>query len=425
MNAFVRRSWVAGMLMASLMLTAFAQASVPADGDAVARPKVAIKAAKIITMDVDDTVINNGVMLIADGKIVAVGKQSKVDIPEGFDVIDHGDGWILPGLVDCHNHIAGSLFDLNDGVYLTNPGLRTVDVVTPRNENLENCLSGGVTSVLLIPGSGNNMSGFGTTTKTFGNSTEEMVIKAPGSLKIAQAGNPERYWYRVGRRFMNWNLRQTLEKAKLYHDGWTAYQKGEIPEPPTFDIVWSDFRDLFDGQFPVSVHTQIYQVYMTTITMLRDHFGLDVVTDHSTFDSYKLASLIKERDMYAIVGPRVFHFDRRDRTINGCAARFAEQGIKRLGINTDAPVIPQEDLPYQATMACWYGWNDHYAAIKGITRIPAESLGIIDRVGSLEAGKDADFGLWTGSPIDPRSVCKKTFVDGRIAYDVEVKRRTR
>lgn len=414
------------MLITIIMLTVAVpmHASVPADGAAPPRPMLAIEAAKIITMNDDDTVINHGVMLIADGKIVAIGKQGDVEIPEGFERVEH-NGWIVPGLVDCHDHIAGSLFDLNDGVYLTNPGLRTLDVVEPRNENLENSLAGGVTSVLLIPGSGNNMSGFGTTTKTFGNSVDEMVIKAPGSLKIAQAGNPERYWYRVGRRFMNWNLRQTLVKAQEYHNGWTAYQKGEIAEPPTFDIVWSDFRDLFDGQFPVSVHTQIYQVYMTTITMLHDHFGLDVVTDHSTFDSYKLAPLIKEREMYAIVGPRVFHFDRRDRTINGCAARFAEQGIERLGINTDAPVIPQEDLAYQATMACWYGWNDHYAALKGVTRIPAESIGIFDRVGSLEAGKDADFGLWTGSPIDPRSVCKKTFVDGRIAYDVEVKRRTR
>lgn len=407
------------------ILVLFASASVAFANEESAKPKLAIEAGKILTMNSDDAVINNGVVLIDNGKIVAIGKKSEIEIPDDYKRIDHKDGWVLPGLVDCHNHIAGSLFDLNDGVYLTNPGLRTVDVVEPRNENLENCLSGGVTSVLLIPGSGNNMSGFGTTTKTFGNSTDEMVIKAPGSLKIAQAGNPERYWYRVGRRFMNWNLRQTLEKAKRYHEGWTAYQKGEQSEPPDYDIVWSDFRDLFDGQFPVSVHTQIYQVYMTTITMLRDHFGLDVMTDHSTFDSYKLASLIKERDMYAIVGPREFHFDGRDRTINGCAARFAEQGIKRLGINTDAPVIPQEDLPYQATMACWYGWNDHYAAIKGVTRVPAEALGIFDRVGSLETGKDADISLWTGSPIDPRSTCEMTIVDGTVAYDVEVKRRTR
>lgn len=129
--------------------------------------------------------------------------------------------------------------------------------------------------------------------------------------------------------------------------------------------------------------------------------------------------------MYSIVGPRQFYLDRRDRTINGCAARFAEQDVKRLGINTDAPVVPQEDLTYQATMACWYGWNDHYAAIKGITRVPAESLGVFDRVGSVEKDKDADLGLWTGSPIDPRNKCELTIVSGKIAYDANERRRTR
>lgn len=397
----------------------------PAFATETERPELAIRAAKIVTMDDSDTVINNGVLLISDGKIKAVGRATEVDIPDGYEVIDHGEGWIVPGLVDCHDHIAGSLSDLNDGVYLTNPGLRTLDTVEPRNENLENALSGGVTTVLLIPGSGNNMSGFGTIAKTFGNTVEEMVVRAPGSLKIAQAGNPERYWYRVGRSFMNWNLGQTLEKARAYHASWTDYEKGRSPDAPSYDIVWSDFRGLFEGRFPVSVHTQFYQVYMTTITMLRDRFGLDVVTDHSTFDSYKLAPLIKERNMYCIVGPRVFHLDRRDRTINGCAARFAEQGVRRLGINTDAPVVPQEDLSFQATMACWYGWNDHYAALKAVTRVPAEALGLFDRLGSLETGKDADVGLWTGSPIDPRQWCKKTIVDGRVAYDAGVRRRTR
>lgn len=391
---------------------------------AASEARLAIKAAKILTMDDADSIINNGVVLIDGGKIKALGKASEVEIPEGFCVIEH-DGWVMPGLVDAHNHIAGSLSDLNDGVYLTNPGLRTVDVVDPRNENLENALSGGVTSVLLIPGSGNNMSGFGTITKTFGNSVEEMVIRSPGSLKVAQAGNPESYWYGVGRTFMNWNTRYTLEKALAYHEERGAYEKGRTKEARAYDITWEDFRGMFERKFPVSVHTQIYQVYMTTITMLHDHFGLDVATDHSTFDSFKLASFVKERGMIPVVGPRQFHFDGRDRVIHGCVARFWEQGIPKIGINTDAPVIPQEDQCYQATMACWYGMNDHYAAIKGLTRYSAEALNIFNDVGSLEPGKDADISLWTGSPIDPREYCKMTIVNGKIAYDVKARRRTR
>ncbi len=407
------------MILACLL---FAAATVAGAAD---RPNLAIKAAKIITMNDDDAVINNGVILVSNGKIEAVGKAADVTIPDGYQIVDASEHWIVPGLVDCHDHIAGSLSDLNDGVYLTNPGLRTLDTVEPRNRNVNNALAGGITTVLLIPGSGNNMSGFGTICKTFGDTVDEVVVRAPGSLKIAQAGNPERYWYRVGRTMMNFNLSQTLDKALEYHQKWKEYENDQSDEPPPFDPTWHDFRGLFERTFPVSVHTQIYQVYMTTITMLHDKYKLDVVTDHSTFDSYKLASLIKDRGIYCIVGPRTFYLDRRDRTINGCAARFAEQGVERLGINTDAPVIAQEDLSYQAAMACWHGWNDHYAALKGITRIPAEALGLFGQLGSLEVGKDADIGIWTGSPIDPRSSCRKVVVNGRLAYDADVRRRTR
>ena len=100
----------------------------------------------------------------------------------------------------------------------------------------------------------------------------------------------------------------------------------------------------------------------------------------------------------------------------------APSAIERLGINTDAPVVQEKELSFQAAMACWYGWKP-YLALRGVTRIPAEGLMIDDRVGSIEVGKDADFGLWTGDPIDPRSSCELTVVDGKIVYDAAVKRR--
>jgi imidazolonepropionase-like amidohydrolase len=394
---------------------------------------IALRAGKVVTMNARDEVIDGAVIIIQDGVILAVGTEAEVAIPEGARVIDARDAWVVPGLIDCHDHIAGSLSDLNDGVYLTNPGLRTVDTLSPRNDDLKDALAAGVTSVLLIPGSGNNMSGFGTVTRTAGETQADMVLRAPGSLKIAQAGNPERYWFGVGRAYMYWNLAQTLDKARAYHLRWTEWEaaarlasegKGPPPPPPpALELTWEDFRGLFTRAFPVSVHTQGFQLVNKTITMLHDRFNLRVVLDHSEFDGYRNGRLVAERpDIVTICGPRTYHFDRSDARMVGFAARYLEYGVKEVGINTDAPVVPQEELTLQAALQCRLGLSP-YQALRGVTIVPAKALMIDDILGSIEPGKEADLGVWTGDPIDPRRHCRLTFVRGRVAYDAAVERR--
>jgi imidazolonepropionase-like amidohydrolase len=405
-----------------LILVATASASAWAADVAETPGRFAVRVGKVVTMDSADRVINNAVVLVRDGKIERVGKQGEFAIPGEYRVIDARDKWLVPGLVDAHNHTAGSLMDLNDMVYLTNPGLRTLETIAPQNERIKEARSGGVTSVLLIPGSGTNLSGFGTLAKTGGNTVEEVVIRSPGSLKIAQAGNPEWYWFGVGRSYMNYNTRQTMLKAKAYHEAWAAYENGERKEAPVFDPIFHEFRGLFTHEFVVSVHTQIYQVVMTTIDMLARKLNVKTVLDHSTFDGFKTAPLAIEAGVYTINGPRQYWLDLSQRKAHGNAARWWQGGQTKLGINTDAPVVPQKELFYQAAMACWYGWKP-YPALRGVTKVPAEALLIDKEVGSIEPGKDADFGLWTGDPIDPRSACEMTVVDGKIVYDAEVRRR--
>lgn len=384
--------------------------------------KTAFMVGKVVTMDEDDRVINNAVVLVSGGKIERIGKASELKVPKGYRKVDARDRWLVPGLVDAHNHTAGSLLDLNDMVYLTNPGLRTVDTITPETDIIQEARSGGVTSVLLIPGSGTNLSGFGTIAKTGGTKVEDVVVRAPGSLKIAQAGNPERYWFGVGRSYMNYNTRQTLMKAKGYHESWEAFESGDSKKKPEYDPFYDDFRGLFRHEFPVSVHTQIYQVVMTTVDMLGKKLGLRTVLDHSTFDGFKTAPMVIEQGLYTINGPRQYWFDREQRKMHGNAARWWQGGVRKLGINTDAPVVPQKQLTFQAAMACWYGWKP-YEALRGVTKIPAEALLIDDHAGSIAPGKDADFGLWTGDPIDPRSSCEMTVVRGEVVYDASKRRR--
>lgn len=378
----------------------------------------AFRVGKVVTMDGDDRVINNAVVVVRGTIIAAIGKASEIEIPEGAEIIEMMDAWLVPGLVEGHNHTAASSGDLHDYVYLTNPGLRSLDGMDPQSGR-DNAHSGGVTTALLIPGSGTNMSGFGTLVKFQGKSVDDSVLKFPASIKIAQAGNPERYWWRVGRTFMNYNTRQTLEKALAYHRTWTAWEEGELDDQPAYDPTFHDFRLMYDRQFVASVHTQAFQVVMTTLDMLSDKLKIRTVLSHSTFDGFKTAPLVLEQGEENVMtnnGPRQFHFDRAERRIWGNAARWWQGGIRKLAINTDSPVIPQEELSYQAAMAVWFGWSP-YEALAGVTRVPAETLMVDDRVGSIEVGKDADFGIWAGDPIDPRSTCWVTVINGEVVRD--------
>lgn len=386
---------------------------------ALGQEATAYRVGKVLTMDADDRVVNNAVVIVKDGKIERVGRAREVAIPEGARVVEMPSAWLVPGFIEAHNHTAAASPDLHDYVYLTNPGLRTLDSFIPEQPATHRALSGGVTTALLISGSGTNMSGFGTVVKFKGTTVEDSVVKFPGSIKIAQAGNPERYWYGVGRSMQNYNTRQTLEKALAYHRAWEAFEKGDGPKP-RFDPTFDDFRGLFRREFVASVHTQQFQLVLMTIDMLSRRLGIRVTIDHGTFDGWKVTRVLldqPDKEIYTMNGPRQLHFDRTQRKIHGNAARWWQSGQHKLGVNTDSPVVPQEELPYQAAIACWHGWLP-YEATKGITRIAAESLMINDRLGSIEAGKDATFCLWDGDPIDPRSTCLMAVIDGMTVRDV-------
>lgn len=441
MNRWNRTHTLTGMISAGalMLLTGAAYAETAETAEAVAREaEVAVEAiasrdessaeilviyaGKVTTMDADDRVINNAVVVVEDGKIAEVRKAKGFEEPEGATVIDARDSWLVPGIVELHNHTAGALRDLNDSVYLTNPGLRTLEIVAPDTDEVKRAQYGGVTTAMLIPGSGTNISGFGTLVKMGGGSSvDDVVMRAPGSLKIAQAGNPEGYWYGVGRSYMNYNTRQTLERAKAYHEAWEAFENGETDVEPEFSIVFEDFRGLFAREYPATVHTQAFQLVMTTIDMLAVKMGIRVVLDHSTIGAFRTAQLVSEageENIITMVGPRVLYFDRMDRRIFGEVARWDLGGVTRLGINTDAPVVPEEELPNQAALAVWLGWEP-YKALRGLTIVGAEAAMAEDRVGSIEVGKDADLCVWTGNPVDPTSWVKTTIVEGEVVFDAE------
>ena len=395
-------------------------------------PGYAFRAAKIIPITAAP--ILDGIVITRNGTIEAIGPAQTTPVPAGYELIDCGDAMIVPGFVEMHCHVASESFDLNDTVHATNPEFRTLDLISMEHDQIRTARAGGISVALYIPGSGSNMGGFGTLTKTWGKSPEEALVRFPGSLKIAQAGNPERGSGDLGSGMMGMSdgIRATLQRGQSYLAQIQAAERGEGERPkfdPTLDLV----SGLFRHEYPVSVHTQIYQVVLQTLQELRLELGLWTVIVHGTFDGYRLSEDMFNAGVPVANGPRQYQLDRATGRMEGLAAnwalggqhgwRDAVGGLGRDGIsiNTDSPVVAQEQLPLQAAMAVRLGLP-HEWALRGLTINAARMAGIDHRVGSLEAGKDADLGIWSGDPLDPRSHVKLMVVNGTICYRRDPKR---
>ena len=428
--------WIpAGALCAALAVTLVADSSAgsPVRSETVGATEpstsFALRAAKVLTATMDGPgYVDDGLVVVRNGRIEAVGAARDLAPPDGLDVIDLGDRWLMPGLVDLHSHVGGT-FDINDMVYQVNPGLRVSSAVVPGNESLDRALAGGVTTVLFIPGSGTNIGGQGILLKTGLDTFEAMKIREPGSLKIAQGDNPTRWAYGMGRSLMAYHIRSTLRKGRAYFEAWRAHEEGGA-EPPNVNLHLEVFRHLFGKTTQVSTHTQYYQLVLTSITLMAGEFGLDTYIDHGTFDGYRTAPLAEELGVAAIIGPRQVSYDRSrypndlDGSVVGCAGEYQTRGSTMVGFNTDAPVVPQEELFLQSAMGVRYGFdNSALGAVRGVTIVPATVAGIGDRVGSIEPGKDADLVVISGDPSDPRSAVERVFIEGHCVYDVANGRR--
>lgn len=389
-------------------------------------PGYAFRAAKVVPITAEP--ILDGIVVTKNGIIEAIGPAKDTKVPAGYELIDCGDAMIFPGFIELHCHIASETFDLNDTVHATNPEFRTLDLIGLEHDQVRTARAGGISTVLYIPGSGSNMGGFGTLTKTWGRSPEEALVRFPGSLKIAQAGNPERGAGDLGTDMMGMSegIRMTLLDGKRYWQQYEAWQAGK-GDKPAFDPTLELLRGLFRQEFPVSVHTQIYQVVLETLRELRRELGLWTVIVHGTFDGYRLSEDMLRSGVPVAGGPRQVHYDRATGRMEGLLGNWSRGGqhgwrtpvlgLGRdgVGVNTDSPVIAQEQLPLQAAMGVRLGWP-HEWALRGLTINAARFVGIDHRVGSLEVGKDADLSIWSGDPLDPRCYVERMVINGTVCY---------
>ncbi|WP_040158960.1 amidohydrolase [Nigerium massiliense] len=365
----------------------------------------------------------DGTLVLTDGRIAALGAD--VAVPDGHEVIDAGGRWLLPGLVDAHVHLGvheeGEGWAGNDTNESTNPvtaAARAIDAINPADRGFDDALSGGVTAVNVNPGSANPIGGLTVALKTFGRVVDEMVLRNPSGLKSALGENPKRFY---GDQKKTPNTR--LGTAMTIRGAFTEALNHRDASDPDRDLTHEALLRVLNREIPWRQHSHRADDIATAMR-LADEFGYELVLDHGT-ESWKIADLVAARGIPVLYGPLIISRSKaevRDRT-PAAPGILTKAGVK-VSIITDHPVVPIDYLVYQASLAMKEGL-DHDAAIACVTINPAEVMGVADRIGSLEVGKDADVVLWSGDPLDTRNRALRVWVDGREVYTYDEDTRTR
>jgi imidazolonepropionase-like amidohydrolase len=376
---------------------------------------------------VDGQPIEGGTVLISDGKIVAVGQEADVDVPDGVPTVEAEGTWVLPGFVESHAHVGiaeeGESWEGDDVNEMTDPmgaRLRAIDGINPDDEGFRDALAGGVTTAVVKPGSGNPIGGQTVAVKCWGRTVDEMVLKDPAGVKSALGENPKRIYgnkdklpsTRLGVAAV---IRDALRKAQDYKVKRDRAASGD--EPFERDAAMEILVRVLDGEIPWCQHTHRADDIATALR-LAEEFGYRLVINHGT-EGHLLADLIAERDIPVIIGPLFVSrvkAEVRNRSLRNPGI-LARAGV-RVAITTDHPVVPIDYLVYQATLAVKEGM-DTDAALRSITLNPARILGIDDRVGSLKPGLDADVVIWSGDPLDVMSRALRVFLGGREVYSYD------
>lgn len=384
---------------------------------------LAIKNGKIHIGNGD--IIENGIILIEDGKIKEVG--SEINIPNECEVIDAKGNIITPGLIDSHSHIGigeeGIGFegqDYNEMSDPVTPQMRAIDGIYPDDKGFLSARQGGVTTVVTGPGSANAIGGTFLAMKTYGNRVDDMIIKNPVAMKIAFGENVKRVYNGQGkmpktRMGIMAVMREFFYKAKDYME---KRENEDVSKRPDFDLRYESVIPLFKKEIHLKAHAHRSDDIFSAIRLAKE-FDFDLSLEHCT-EGHLIAKELAEEGYPAICGPNMSSaskYELKNRSFVTPKFLF-DEGVK-LAIMTDNSVIPTQHLPLCAGLAARSGLPE-IEALKAITINAAEITGISDRVGSIEVGKDGDIVIWNSNPLkDINTSVIYTIIDGKIVYDSE------
>lgn len=390
-----------------------------------------IKNIKIITMTGRD--IETGYVRFEDGIFTDVGSMNELAEKPSEEIIDGGFCTAIPGFIDSHCHIGmwsdgyGTLLEGDDGNESTDPStphMRAVDSINAMDRCFEDAVNAGVTCVCTGVGSANPIGGSFAILKTGGSKrVDKLIVKSPAAIKFALGENPkgtydERDEMPITRMAVAAIIREQLSKARRYKEDMEDYERtrgtDDETSRPDFDAKCEALLPLFDEKNKLKAHFHCHRAddIFTAIRIAKE-FSLDYVLIHCT-EGALIADELAEDKPDVVLGP--LFGDRckpelAHHSITTPKALF-DYGI-RISICTDHPETEIQYLPLTAALAVRGGLS-HDEALKSITINAAEILGISDRVGSIEPGKDADMALFSGDPLDILQTPDLVTISGKI-----------
>jgi len=380
---------------------------------------IAIKAGRILPISGEP--ISGGVILIQDGKIIAVG--SEVEIPADAEIVDASSGVAMPGLVDARavRPVRG---DRNEQSNEITPTFHISQGINPKSRYLKRALQAGVTTAYVPPGGSNLIAGVGVAIKPFGKTVAEMIVEDDAALHITMGsestyGNriprwnrPDSFYYRrpTTRMAVAWMLRKSFFDAQQY--------AAESPEQA--DAALETLTAAANGELPLRV-TVRRAIDIRTAFRIADEYGLKITLDECT-EGYKVAELIAEKKAPVVLGPYYYYPRTRDQYSEGREFNWNNAGIlARAGVKVvlaSGAEPEMADLLTAAMFAVRHGMPAD-DALKAITLTAAEVIGLADRVGSLDVGKDADILILSGEPLAGTSRVRRVILNGRTVHEAD------
>lgn len=362
-------------------------------------------------------------ILVEDGKITRIEPVLDGEAVREAEVLDASSLQVYPGFVEAHCHLGLDGYaigfegaDYNEMTNSLTPELSAIDGLNPQDESIRLAMEGGVTCVAAGPGSSNILGGTFAVYKTAGKRIDDMVVKEKAAMKCAFGENPKLCYKEkeiYSRMTIASRLRVILERTKEYLDRKEAAGE-DVLKQPAYDPKLEALLPVIRGELPLKAHVHQANDIYTAIRIAKE-FQVGLALDHCTDGSLIADDLAKEGYPVA-VGPTLTHatkFELKNKSFS-TPGDLAKAGCQ-VSIITDSPVIPQQYLALCAGLAVKSGMNE-FTALQAITINAAKHIGVEERVGSLEIGKDGDFVITDGDPMVSSTNIKYVLIDGKITY---------